>query len=177
MMVSLDGFFEGKDHDLSWHNTDEEFNQFAIDQIGEVDALIFGRKTYDLMAGYWPSSEAVKDDPQVANLMNTLPKIVFSKTLKEVEWSNTRLIKDNDEEEIIKLKKEKGKDIAIFGSNNLSVNLIKLGLIDEFRIMLNPVVLGDGNRLFKGIEYKLNLKLVKTREFKNGNSLLCYQPK
>lgn len=174
-MVSLDGFFEGPNHELDWHNVDAEFNEYAIEQTKQVDILLFGRRTYELMASYWPAESAKRNDPIVAELMNTTPKIVFSTTLEKAEWNSTRLIRDNVAEEITKLKQQPGKDLAIYGSNNFAVSLVQMGLIDEFRIMVNPVALGNGNPLFKGIKDKLNLKLLKTRTFSSGNVLLCYQ--
>jgi dihydrofolate reductase len=176
MLTSLDGFFEGPDRDINWHNVDGEFNEFAIQQTGEFGLLLFGRVTYELMASYWPTEDAKRNDPIVAELMNSLPKIVFSKTLKDAEWENTKLVKDNFVEVVSKLKKESGKDIAIFGSSDLAVTFIAHGLIDEFRVMVNPVVLGEGKSLFKGIKKKLDLKLIKTKVFKSGNILLYYEP-
>src|SRR6266496_5967963 len=110
-MVSLDGFFEGPNRDISWHNVDEEFNEFAINQLNEVDTLLFGRVTYEGMASYWPTEFAISNDPIVAGLMNSLPKIVFSTTLDKAEWNNTRLVNDNAAEEVSKLKGRPGKDI------------------------------------------------------------------
>jgi dihydrofolate reductase len=175
-MVTLDGYFEGPNHEIDWHNVDGEFNEFAIEQTGAVDMLLFGRVTYQLMASYWPTPDAIKNDPIVADLMNRLPKIVFSRTLEKVEWNNTRLVKDHVAEEIVKLKQQPGKDLALFGSANLMSTLTQLDLIDEHRIMVNPVILGGGNPLFKRTNDTLSLKLVKTRVFGNGNVLLCYQP-
>ncbi len=175
-MITLDGLFEGPNHELDWHNVDDEFNEFAIDQLNEIGTLLFGRVTYQLMESYWPTAAAIKDDPIVAGKMNTLPKIVFSRTLDKVEWNNSRLVKKNVAEEISKLKQQPGKDLAIFGSSNLCLSLIKPGVIDEFRIIVNPVVLGSGNPLFKGIQDKLNLELIKTKTFKSGNVLLYYRP-
>ena len=175
-MVTLDGFFEGPNHEIDWHNADAEFNEFAIEQISAVDTLLFGRVTYQLMASYWPTPSAIKDDPIVADLMNRLPKIVFSRTLEKAAWNNTRLIKDHVAEEISKLKQQPGNDLALFGSANLMSTLMQLDLIDEHRIMVNPVILGNGNPLFKRTKDKLGLKLVQTRTFGNGNVLLCYQP-
>ena len=114
-MVALDGFFEGPNGEIDWHNADnEEFNEFAIEQTGEVDTLLFGRKTYQLMASYWPTETAIKADPIVADLMNRLSKIVFSRTLESVEWNNTRLIRENSQNEIKELKAQQGKDIPKF---------------------------------------------------------------
>jgi dihydrofolate reductase len=175
-MITLDGFFEGPNQDISWHNVDDEFNEFAIGQLKDVDTLLFGRVTYEGMASYWPTEFAVSNDPIVAGLMNSLPKIVFSKTLDKAEWNNSRLVKENAAEEVSKLKQQSGKDIAIFGSSALAVTLAESGLIDEYRIIVNPVFLGGGTPLLKGIKDKLNLKLLKARTFKSGNVLLYYTP-
>lgn len=175
-LVTLDGFFEGPDHDISWHNVDEEFNEFAIQQLGELGGLLFGRVTYELMAGYWPTPGAIRDDPEVSARMNSLSKVVFSRTLEKADWNNTRLIKENIIEETASLKKQPGKDLAIFGSSDLAVSLIPHGLIDEFRIMVNPVVLGRGKPLFQGLKDKLKLRLLKTRTFRSGTAMLYYQP-
>ncbi len=180
MMVSLDGFHEGPNHDLSWHNVDEEFNEFAIKQTRNVGALLFGRRTYELMRDFWPTEHARKTDPIVARLMNRTAKVVFSKKLKKVEetshWKNVVLVKNKIKEETLKLKRKPGKDLAVYGSNNFCVTLLELGLLDELRIMVNPVVIGKGTPLFKGLKKRLNLKLLKTRAFNNGNVLLSYQP-
>jgi dihydrofolate reductase len=175
-LVTLDGYFEGPNRDISWHNVDAEFNEYAIDMLDSVDTLLFGRVTYDLMAGFWPTPDAIKNDPIVAEKMNSLPKIVFSRTLTKVEWHNTRLVKDNIEEEIKKMKTKPGKDMVLLGSGIIMSVLAQSGLIDEYRIMVNPVVLGNGNPLFKGIRDRLKLKLLTTRTFKSGNVLLYYQP-
>ena len=176
MIVSLDGYYEGPNGDISWHNVDDEFNEFAVQQTSEVDTLLFGRKTYEGMASYWPTEAAINNDPIVAGLMNSLPKIVISTTLDSDDWDNSRLVKENVAEEISKLKQGPGKEIAIFGSSDLAVSLAQMGLVDEYRIMVNPVILGDGKPLFKGARDKLGLKLIKTRIFKSGNVLLYYQP-
>jgi len=193
MMVSVDGYFEGPDHDITWHNVDAEFNKYAIEQTSSTDLLLFGRRTYQLMEEYWPTEAALRDDPEVASLMNNTPKIVFSKTLDKVtetkHWKNVKLIKDNAIEEVKRLKQQEGKpvspgeptsrggNIAIYGSNNFAVSLIEEGLIDEFRIIINPVAIGAGTPLFKGIKNKLDLKLLGSpRTFENGNVLLIYEP-
>ena len=175
MMVTLDGFFEGPNQDIGWHNVDEEFNEFAIQQLDDVDTLLFGRVTYEGMASYWPTPFAKENDPIVADKMNKVSKLVFSKTLDKAEWDNTRLVREHVAEEISKLKQQPGKDLAIFGSSDLAVSLLQMGLIDELRMMVNPVVLGSGKTLFNGIREKLNLKLLKTRTFRSGNVLLYYQ--
>jgi dihydrofolate reductase len=128
------------------------------------------------MASYWPTEAAINDDPIVAGLMNSLPKIVISKTLDQAEWNNSRLVKENVVEEVLQLKEQPGKDIAIFGSSDLAVTLSENGLIDEYRIIFSPVFLGNGTSLLKGIKEKLNLKFLNARIFKSGNVLLYYAP-
>ena len=179
MMVSLDGYFEASGHDLSWHNVDEEFNSFAVEQAQEADTILLGRRTYQLMESFWPSKEGREDDPVIAKWMNETAKVVVSNSLESVtetkDWKHVRLLKDNVAEEIAKLKNEKGGNIALLGSNILAVHLMEAGLIDEFRIMINPVVIGKGTLLFAGIKQKKDFKLLKTRTFGNGNVLVTYQ--
>ncbi len=175
-MMTLDGYFEGPERDITWHNVDAEFNDYAIKQLHEIDTLLFGRVTYQMMASYWSTPAAIKDDPTVANLMNQLPKLVFSRTLQKAEWSNTRLIKENVAEEISKMKNGPGKSMAVFGSADLLSTLIQKDLVDEHRLMINPVLLGRGTPLFKGLQGKLNLELIRSRSFHNGNMLLVYRP-
>jgi dihydrofolate reductase len=176
-LISLDGFFEGPNRELDWHNVDSEFNDFAIQQLDSIDLILFGRITYEMMASYWPTEDAVKNDPVVAGRMNSINKIVFSKTLPKADWNNTTLIKDNAPEEVEKLKNQPGKDIAIFGSFGLAFTLLPDKLIDEFRIMINPVVLGKGKQMFDSITDRLHLKLIGTKVFKSGNVLLYYEMK
>jgi dihydrofolate reductase len=175
-MVTLDGFFSGPNGETDWHNVDEEFNDYANDLLNSVDTLLFGRVTYQFMASYWPSPYATTNDPIVAGKMNALQKIVFSSTLEKAEWENSKLIREGSAEEIAKLKRLPGKDMVIFGSGNLVSTLAQQGLIDEYRIIVNPVVLGDGILLFKDLPDKLPLKLLKTKTFRSGNVLLYYQP-
>jgi dihydrofolate reductase len=179
-MVTLDGFFEGPNKELDWHIVDEEFNQYAIDLLSNVDVLLFGRVTYQLMADYWPAASTnpstSKSDLEIADKMNNLPKIVFSKTLQEVKWNNSRLVKENIAEEISKMKTQAGKDMLIFGSGSIVSTFMQLGLIDQYRIIVNPVVLGNGNPLFKGINDKQNLKLLNTRVLGSGIVILYYEP-
>ncbi len=173
-LVTLDGFFEGPDQAIDWHNVNEEFNEFANEQLSAIDMIMFGRVTYQGMASFWPTPFALENDPLIANQMNNSPKIVVSKTLEKAEWHNTRLIKDKVAEEITQLKQQPGKDLAIFGSANLTASLMQMGLVDELRLMVNPVILGKGTPLFQNVNDKMNLKLIKTRVFGNGNVLLNY---
>jgi dihydrofolate reductase len=175
-LITLDGYFEGLNHDISWHMVDEEFNELSITQLNAVDTILFGRVTYEMMASYWPSPEAVRDDPVVAGLMTNTPKIVFSRTLKNAEWQNTRLVNGDAAPEIIKLKQQPGKDLIIFGSGKLTASLTNSGLIDEYGIIVCPVILGEGTPLFKGVVQRSKMDLVGTKTFGNGNVMLTYHP-
>lgn len=174
-MISLDGFFEGPDDDLGWHVTDEEFDQFAIEQLKQVGAILFGRKTYMMMASFWTSQDAKAEDPTVADLMNNTPKVVFSHTLQAVKWNNSRLVKGNAADEIRKMKNLPGADLIIFGSSELTASLMDANLIDEFRLMVNPVILGNGRPMFKSYKRQHKLKLVNTCIFRSGDVLLTYE--
>jgi dihydrofolate reductase len=174
-LITLDGYFEGPNKDISWHQVDDEFNQFAIEQLNSTDGLIFGRLTYELMKAYWPTPTAVENDPIVAGKMNSLPKFVFSKSLTKVDWNNTQLVKGEAVRELKRLKQQSGRDLFIFGSAVLSSTFTRNRLIDEYRILVNPILLGDGVRLFKGEYGLLKMKLLNTKAFQNGNILLSYQ--
>ncbi len=163
-MVTLDGFFAGPNGEIDWHNVDDEFNEFAIDQLNSAGGLFFGRKTYQLMQSYWPTPAAVEGDPIVADKMNNLPKFVFSSTLDKAEWNNTRLVESNIVAAILELKQQPGKDLFLFGSADLAVTLIQHGLIDEFRVMVNPVVLGKGMPLFKDVNHVLKVERIKNED-------------
>jgi dihydrofolate reductase len=176
-LITLDGFFEGVNKwDIGWHRVDQEFNEFAIDQLNHAGGLIFGRVTYQGMAAYWPTPNAIQDDPQVAGLMNAIQKYVFSRTLDTVEWNNTQLVKGDAVSELKKLKNQPGKDLFIFGSANLAATFTRQGLIDEYRLIVNPVVLGQGTSLFNNDSGMLKFNLVDLKHFHNGNVLLYYQP-
>jgi dihydrofolate reductase len=175
--VTLNGFFKGPDEDISWHRHGQEENEYAAEMLQTGDGiLLFGRVTYEQMASYWPTPEAIKNSPAVAKRMNNASKIVFSRSLKKADWSNTRLVNDNMVEEVKKMKQLPGKDMAVLGSGSIVTQFADQGLIDEYQIMLDPVALGDGTPIFKGIRQKLDLKLTKSRTFKSGVVLLCYQP-
>ena len=180
MMASLDGYVEGVDHDLSWHHVDEEFNSFAAKQMQEEETILMGKKTYQLMESFWPTTQGLEDDPVVAELMNITPKVVVSRSLvsvKETEhWKNIQLVQTNVAEEIKKLKNAKGNDIIVLGSNNLCTTLLQEKLLDEIRIMINPVAIGEGTPLFLGIQQKYFFHLEYTKVFKNGNVLEVMTP-
>jgi dihydrofolate reductase len=173
-LVTLDGYFAGQGGDISWHNVDDEFQELAKEASNSGNTLLFGRVTYELMAGYWPTPEAIKNDPIVARGMNSATKIVFSRTLNKVDWNNTRLVKNDMPSEIRKLKQESGKDLTVLGSGSIVSQLAQERLIDEYQILLNPVVIGKGKTMFEGVKDRFSLKLTKTRVFGNGNVLLNY---
>ncbi|HLY26534.1 MAG TPA: dihydrofolate reductase family protein [Aggregatilineales bacterium] len=176
-MISLDGYFEGPSKgQIDWHHVDAEFNAFAVDQLKATDMLLFGRITYELMAGYWPTPSAISDDPEVAHMMNAIPKAVFSRSLGKADWNNTQLIKTDPAEAVVNFKQQGGKAIGIFGSADFASTLTTRGLIDEYRLIVNPVVLGAGTPLFKPMSDRLTLKLLSTRPFTSGNVLLTYGP-
>jgi dihydrofolate reductase len=176
ILTTLDGYYEGPNQDFDFWVVDEEFDRFAVEQLDEVDTLLFGRVTYEGMAAYWPTPQGEQDDPRVAARMNGLSKLVVSRTLDKAEWANTRLIKDDVAEELTKLKRQPGKDIAILGSSDLTVSLLQMGLVDEVRIMVNPVVLGAGSSVFRTADERIGLELLNSRAFNSGNVLLYYQP-
>jgi dihydrofolate reductase len=170
-LMSLDGFFEGPNHELDWFVVDEEFFAYARDMLRGVDTIVFGRKTYQHMADYWPSAPA----DEIADQMNNLPKIVFSRTLESAEWQNSTLVKSDAIAEISKLKQLPGKDMVILGSASLASFLLQQGLIDEYRVILNPVLLGSGRPLFQDVKQRLRLKLSRTKLFGSGVVVLYYQ--
>jgi dihydrofolate reductase len=171
ILVSLDGSFEGPNKELDWHVWDDEMEKDMGDFLNTVDAILLGRVAYQLLANYWPSSKE-----NLAPMLNNLPKIVFSRTLEKVEWNNSRLIRENIKEEILKLKQQPGKDLVLFGGANIASTLNELGLIDEYRIIVNPVVLGNGKPFFKDVKDKFSLKLSGAKSFSCGNVILNYQP-
>ncbi len=175
-MLSLDGYFAGPHGELDWHHVGEEFNEFAMAQLERAGGLVFGRVTYQGMAAWWPTPEAVKADPLVAGKMNNLDKYVFSRSLETVDWNNTTLFKGRAEEGMVRLKEQAGGDLLLFGSANLASTLTANGLIDEYRLMINPVVLGSGQALFPPGETRREMALIAVQPFRSGNVLLSYRP-
>lgn len=173
--TTLNGFFKGPDDDISWHRHESEEGDYAANMLQSDGILLFGRKTYEMMAGYWASPMALENDPLVAAGMNNAEKIVFSQSLQNADWNNTTLIKDNIVETIRKMKQSPGKDMAILGSGTIVTLFAEAGLIDEFQIMIDPVVLGQGTPLLEGIRGKIDLELTSIQQFKTGVVLLCYR--
>ena len=174
-IITLDGYFEGNHNwDLPFHEEiwGEELEQISIEQLTAADYLLFGRVTYEGMAAYW-----TKEEGEIATLMNTIPKLVCSTTLKTADWNNTKLISENTVDEIRKLKAEEGADIYVFGSADLSQTLINNNLFDEYRIAVAPVILGSGRSLFKQNSDPQNIKLIATQQLKTGAVILKYAAK
>jgi len=171
-IITLDGYFEGIENwDLSFHDTiwGPELEQLSIEQLNSADYLVFGRVTYEGMAAYWKTEEG-----EIAELMNKIPKLVFSKTLKSVDWNNSTLITENASDEISRFKQEGNGNMYLFGSAYLAGSFINADLFDEYRIGIAPVILGGGRPLFKqGIQPK-KLSLISTQQLLNGGVLLKY---
>lgn len=171
-MTTLDGYYEGTNHDISWHNVDKAFNTFADTQLDEADLLVFGHRTYDLMADFWPTASAMEAAPGTARRMNAMQKLVFSRQPFTPAWGSTTAV--TDLQKLADIRQKPGKAIAVLGSSNLCVSLLEAGLIDEIRIMVNPVVIGKGTPLFDGIDTTRSFKFIDSRNFTNGNVLLRY---
>jgi dihydrofolate reductase len=175
--ISLDGYFVDAKGDMSWaHSQDPEFMAFTSENASGESEMVFGRVTYDMMAGFWPTPQAHEAMPDVAEAMNKMPKVVFSRTLDKAAWRNTRLVTGDPAVEIRRMKDETGPDLIIFGSGTIVSRLTQARLVDEYQVVLNPIVLGSGRTMFEGVEDKLNLTLTNTRPFKNGNVVLWYEP-
>ncbi len=176
--MSLDGYFTDSNGDMTWakQGNDEEFNAFTTENAKSGGLLIFGRVTYDLMASFWPTKQAHDSLPIVAERMNNLPKIVFSRTLAKASWNNTTLIKGDLVTEIRKLKSQRGQGMAILGSGSIVAQLALEDVIDEYEMVVNPTALGAGRTMFDGIKKRLELKLTDSRTFRNRKVFLRYEP-
>jgi dihydrofolate reductase len=171
-LMTLDGMIEGPNRDISWHEDvwGKELEQVSTEQLNAAGGLMFGRVTYELMASYWPNATG-----EIAAFMNASPKFVFSRTLTRSDWNNTQMFGADVAGTVARLKRESAKDIFLFGSADLAASLIPHGLIDEFRIAVNPVILGGGTPLFKQGE-RVKLKLLDSRALSTGVVLLRYEP-
>ncbi len=177
MNVSLGGFIEGPNRELEWSTPDEELHRFWNDQAREMGTFLYGRRLYELMADFWPTAETNPSAPEhvleFARIWRDMPKIVFSTTLEKVDW-NSRLVRDNIAEEVTKLKAQRGKDMDV-GGPTLASTFIRLGLIDEYRLVVHPVVLGGGTPFFPALDNTISLRLVETRRFGTGVVYLRYE--
>ena len=172
--MTLDGFC---DHTAGI--ADDELHQHYNELLSNADSLLYGRITYQLMESYWPTvvknPTGNKPTDEFAVLIDNISKIVFSHTLKNVDWKNVKLAKRGIKEEVLELKQQAGKNI-LAGSPSLIVTLMQLDLIDEYQLCVQPIILGNGLRLFKNIKDRINLKLMKTKIFGSGSIALYYEP-
>lgn len=179
MHVSLDGFTAGPNGELEWAIADEEVHEDVADLLTTVDTALYGRVTYQMMESYWPTVPAnpssTEDELHHAHWVENVHKIVFSRTLESVAWNNTRLVKEHIAAEVARLKRLPGEDMMIFGSPSIVHTLTQHGVIDEYRLFVNPVVLGDGIPLFKDIEGRIALELLRARTFRSGVVGLHYR--
>ena len=174
--ISLDGYFTDAHGDMSWaQQQDPEMDDFTNENASGGGELVFGRVTYEMMMGFWTTREAHEAMPVVAEQMNKLPKVVFSRTLDEATWTNTELIRDDIVEAMHQRKQAPGPDMVIMGSGTIVAQLTEARLIDSYQLVVNPIVLGNGRTLFEGVTSRLNLQLTSTREFKNGNVVVTYE--
>jgi dihydrofolate reductase len=175
--VSVDGHFCDEHGDMSWaHKQDAEWESFTSNNASGDSVLLFGRITYELMAGYWPTHAASEAAPDVAEAMNALPKIVFSNTLAEPTWSNTDVVNGDIAAAVQSMKEQAGPDMVIMGSGTIVSQLTEARLIDEYQIVVSPIVLGHGRTMFEGVSEKVPLRLLESRAFENGNVVQRYEP-
>ncbi|HKD77994.1 MAG TPA: dihydrofolate reductase family protein [Ktedonobacterales bacterium] len=181
--LSLDGFTSGPNDELDWISYDDELEQYSHTMHAITDAVIWGRRTYQGMASYWltvpGNPDSTPAELEHARFLENATKIVVSRTLDHIDWGdaqNTVLIKDNIAEEINNIKQQPGKDIWFLGSTALAQTFMMLDLIDEYRITLNPTVLGQGKLLFAGVTRNIPLKLLESKSFKSGVVALRYEP-
>lgn len=176
--VSLDGYVTDARNDMSWAHqdpNDAEWNAFVAGNASGGGMLVFGRVTYDMMAAWWPTPAAAKAMPEVARGMNERPKLVFSRTMKEAAWQNTRVSAD-PVGEIRRLRKGT-VDMAVLGSASIVAELAGAGLVDTLQVVMVPVVLGAGRTMFEGVKKPLAWKLASSRAFRNGSVVLTYEPR
>ncbi|MCO4292530.1 dihydrofolate reductase family protein [Solitalea sp. MAHUQ-68] len=174
--ITLNGFYKGPNEDINWHKHGSEENEFAGDMLQFDSVLLFGRVTYEMMASYWPTPFAMENDPVVSEGMNKAEKIVFSKTLKNAAWENTKILSGDLVEEVKSLKQASSKSLTVLGSGSIVSQLAEAGLIDEYQIMIDPVAIGNGIPIFNNVKHQLDLKLIDTKTFKSGVVMLTYQP-
>jgi dihydrofolate reductase len=174
--VSLDGYICDAQGDMNWaHKNDPEWNSWVESNASGDSELLFGRITYQQMASWWPTPMARETMPGLAERMNSRRKLVVSRTLTRADWNNTRLINTDLGSTIRTLKAEAGPSLVVLGSANLVSQLAQLDLIDALQLVVNPIVLGAGKSLFRGVTERLYLSLSATRTFQNGNVALTYE--
>jgi dihydrofolate reductase len=173
--VSLDGFIADAAGDMGWaHRDDEEWSEFVRGNAAGDSELLFGRITYELMASYWPTPMARRNDPDVAARMNAAAKVVFSRTLARVAWENTRLVRSDMVGEVARMKAASGPDLVILGSGQIVAQLADAGLVDRLQLAVHPIVLGAGKPAL-AVRRRLDLRRTDVRPFANGVVVLSYQ--
>jgi dihydrofolate reductase len=176
IQMSVDGFFTDANGDMSWaHKQDDEWNAFVSGNAGGEGALLFGRVTYDQMASFWPTAAAAARMPAVAAGMNRMQKYVVSRHLDRLTWANTTLVTGDLIGAVKDLKRQTGPDLVILGSGSIVSQLTQARLIDEYQIVMNPIVLGRGRTVFETVTDRAHLTLTKSRSFSNGNVVLWYE--
>jgi dihydrofolate reductase len=178
IMISIDGCFADAKGDMSFAHAgkeDREYQEWVAGNAKGGGMLLFGRRTYDLMVQYWPTPVAAENNPVVAKAMNESSKVVFSSTMESASWQNTKLVKGDIANEVRKLKAEGTKDMTILGSGSIVAQLTDAGLIDIYTVVVLPVVLGAGKRIFTGIAHPHTLSLTKTRAFANGKVVSYFE--
>jgi dihydrofolate reductase len=176
--ISVDGFIEGPNGEFDWPTMGPELSAYSIAMNDEIDTFLYGRVVYEGMAGYWPTAEEMSDDPHdkaFAPIWRRTPKVVASRTLTTADW-NTRVIGDDLAAQVAALKEEPGKDVLLTGGASLPASLATLGLVDEYRVVVHPVVLGGGKPVFPTRERRVRLDLVESRSFDDRTVLLRYRP-
>ena len=177
MSISIDGFIEGPHRELDWHMVDDELHTHFNEQLSAMSAFLDGRATYELMAAFWPTADTdpASTGPMVefARIWRDMPKIVFSRTLERADW-NTTVVRDLVAEEVMALKARPGGDMALGGAD-LAAAFMRHDLIDEYRLYVHPIVIGQGKPLFQRSSARIKLRLAETRTFGNGVVLLRYQ--
>ena len=178
MNVTLDGFMAGTNGELDWHFPlwNDEMSIYFCDQLGKTDTILLGRISYERMARYWPNKTFTGIELEYADMMNNHNKIVFSQTLESATWSNTRLVKENISEEVLKMKQSPGKDMIIYGSGSIVRSFIQEGLIDEFQIWVHPVFIQNGVPMLRNMEENIYLRFIRARTFSSGVVILYYKP-
>jgi dihydrofolate reductase len=181
MHTSLDGLVAGPNGELDWINVDEEIFDFAEQRTQAADTALYGRVTYQLMEGYWPTAadqpNPTRHDIQHSRWYNNVAKVILSRSMKGANLANTKIISENLTEEIIKLKGGAGREIVIFGSPSAAHSLMAAKLIDDYWLFVNPILLGQGIPLFKGLQDKTELTLLKSHVFSSGVICLHYKYK
>ncbi|MGE5123935.1 MAG: dihydrofolate reductase family protein [Acidobacteriaceae bacterium] len=177
--ITLDGYIEGPHRELDWVNADDDLHDYFTQQLKNTDLLLFGRVAYELLASYWPNATSDPNLPRgmvdFANTINPLPKIVFSRTLEDAGW-NTSIRRSIIPAEIVEMKNQPGKDIGLSGGASIAQAFLHHALVDEIRLMVQPVAIGNGKSLFGGLGDSLKLELLSQQAFESGAVALCYRP-